>query len=223
MSGYRILDCSNTSIVGSYPDRVETLGWAHPIVHEVLRNVCRILSLAMYFWISTAQMFPQTEEKLQCFCPGYSIVKCLTWCMVLFPEVLGPMEISDFEKSLLIGPAVVRYLWWPDSSGSVPHRIISTEGKKIESSSIYTRSGSMRLMPKCACYWPREDVGHSVCDKWRQSLDGRDTHDHHCLTDDLQHQMISACTYPYYRRLTLCVVLWMVSAIRKCELFWFPV
>lgn len=47
MSGYRIVDCSNTSIVGSYPDRVETLGWAHPTVHEVLRNFYRILSLAM--------------------------------------------------------------------------------------------------------------------------------------------------------------------------------
>jgi len=134
-----------------------------------------------------------------------------------FPRGLGPMEISYWENSLLIGLAVVRYLCWPDYPRSVPHRIISTEEKKIESSSIYARSGSMSFISKCVSYWPRVDVGHSVCDKWLQSSDGHDTYDHQHLTDDLQRQMISACTYPYYRRLSLCIVLWMVSAIRKCE------
>jgi len=94
-----------------------------------------------------AQLFPQNEEKLQCFCPWYSIVKCLTWCVVLFLENWGLMEISDCENSLLIGLAVVRNLCWPDPSVSVPHRTNLTEDKKIEPSSIYTRSGSMTFMP----------------------------------------------------------------------------
>jgi hypothetical protein len=168
-------------------------------------------------------MLPKTEEKLYCFFPVYSIVKCLTWCMELSLEVWGPMEIYECENCLLVRLAVVLYICWTDSPGSVPRHIISIEDKKIESISIHTRFGNMSFGPKYVCYWPREDVDHSVCDKWRQLPEGQDTHDHQGPTDDLQRQMISACTYPYYRRLSLCIVMWMVSFIRKCEVFWFPV